>query len=132
MIDNLPEEFIETQTAKIWLDDEGIINLVIKGKQQEGLKNSQENWEAVNRIRQGKVRPIFVDIRNVKFIDQEGRKFYAREEGKDLVNAVAFMVDSPLSRIIGSLFIGLNRLPVPVRLFASEEQALAWLREFIE
>jgi len=76
MIDNLPEEFIETQTAKIWLDDEGIINLVSKGKQQEGLKNSQENWEAVNRIRQGKVRPIFVDIRNVKFIDQEGRKFY--------------------------------------------------------
>ena len=38
----------------------------------------------------------------------------------------------PLSRAIGSFFIGLSKPPVPTRLFKSIDEALAWLRSIRE
>jgi hypothetical protein len=122
---------IETRTAKVWLDEEGIVRLVSMGKIIEGLEASQENWDAVNQVSEGKIRPLFADIRNTKPIDAESRKFYSRLQVRELISAVALVVASPLSRVVGSMFLGLNKLPVPVRLFTSEEQALLWLREFV-
>ena len=123
---------IETRTAKVWLGDDGIIRLVSLGVSSEGVTIARENWEAINQVSQGKIRPVFADIRNVKTVGAEERRFYARVETKDLFSAVAMLVDSPLSRVIGSFFLGLNRLPIPIRLFTSEEHALEWLRGFLE
>ena len=46
--------------------------------------------------------------------------------------AIALLVGSPLSRVIGNFFVGLNRSTFPLRLFTSEEEAIAWLRTFLE
>jgi hypothetical protein len=40
---------------------------------------------------------------------------------------VALLVGSPVTRVIGNFFIGLNKPRWPVRLFRSESDALAWL-----
>jgi hypothetical protein len=123
---------IETQTARIWLGGDGIIRAVLLGILSEGVAIAQENWDAVTQVSQGKIRPVFADIRNIKSIGGEERRFYARLETKGFISAVAMLVDSPLSRVIGSFFLGLNKLPVPINIFTSEEQALAWLRNFLE
>ena len=128
----MPKEVSKTQTARIWLGEDGIIRISLIGVMSEGLAIAQENLEAVSQVSQSKIRPVFADIRNIRSIGAEERKFYARMETKGVINAVALLVDSPLSRVIGSFFLGLNKLPVPTRIFTSEEQALAWLRSFIE
>ena len=128
----MPKEGSKTQTARIWLGEDGIIRISLIGVMSEGLAIAQENLEAVSQVSQSKIRPVFADIRNIRSIGAEERKFYARMETKGVINAVALLVDSPLSRVIGSFFLGLNKLPVPTRIFTSEEQALAWLRSFIE
>ena len=126
------DAIIETQSAKIWLDTDGIIRLVSLGSHGEGLAPAEENWLAVDQARRGKRRPLFGDIRKTGPVDAEGRKFYANIEGKDLITAVALLVESPISRVVGSLFLGLNRPPVPIRIFTSEQMALEWLRDFLE
>lgn len=128
----MPKEVIETQTARIWLDEDGIIRVSLIGVKSEGLAIARENWEALSQTSQGKIRPMFADIRSVKTVGVEERRFYARIETKDLINAVALLVNSPISRVVGSFFLGLNRLPVPIKIFTSEGQALEWLKGFLE
>ena len=128
----MSNEVIETRTARIWLGEDGIIRVSLIGVKSEGVAIARENWEALSQTSQGKIRPVFADIRNVKSVGAEERRFYARIETKDLINAVAFLVDSPLSRVIGSFFLGFNRLPIPIKIFTSEEQALEWLKGFLE
>jgi len=88
--------------------------------------------DAVEKIRLGMKRLLFVDIREAKSTDLEGRKYYSRPELADHFIACAFIVNSPISRVIGSLFFGLNKPPFPIRLFTSDESVFEWLQEFVE
>jgi hypothetical protein len=45
------------------------------------------------------------------------------------VSAFAIIIQSPLSRVIGNFFMGLNKPRVPARLFKSEKEAVKWLKE---
>jgi hypothetical protein len=41
------------------------------------------------------------------------------------------IVDTPLSRTLGTFFLRVNKPPFPVRLFDNEASAVAWLRAFV-
>jgi hypothetical protein len=49
----------------------------------------------------------------------------------DLVSAVALVAGTPLSRMMGNFFLGVNKPPYPTRLLDSETPALAWLQAFV-
>ena len=131
MID-MSNSIVETRTTKMWLDDEGIIRIVTKpGVTKQTLSDAVENMEMVDKLRQGKKRPLFIDIRAAMSTDAEGRQYYSRAELAGYFSAGAFIIESPLSRVIGSLFLGISKPPFPVMLFASPEEALHWLRGFL-
>ena len=60
--------------------------------------------------------------------DAETRRIYASEMENDLFFAAALVVDSALSRAIGSFFIGLSRPQMPTKLFDTTDKATAWLK----
>jgi hypothetical protein len=47
------------------------------------------------------------------------------------VSAVALIVDTPLSRVLGNFFLAVNKPLYPTRLFDNEASALAWLQELV-
>src|ERR1700756_4774181 len=51
----------------------------------------------------------------------------------DLYNGKNFsiLIESPLSRIIGNFFMGLNKPSVPAKLFNNEQDAIAWLKQYV-
>lgn len=49
----------------------------------------------------------------------------------DLVSAVALIVGTPLSRMMGNVFLSVSKPMAPTRLFHDEASALAWLQEFV-
>ena len=57
-----------------------------------------------------------------------GRKAFAL---RDLSSAVAMVVGTPVSRMMGNLFIRVNKPPFPARLFDNEACAVAWLQKFV-
>ena len=123
---------IDTRTAVFLLDDNGVLRITSKGMSQETLADAQENLDAVHRLVKDRRLPILADIRGARFTDAKWRGFYSREENKKLATAVAMLVASPISRVIGSLFVGFNKLPVPIKIFTSESEALDWLKNFLE
>ncbi len=60
--------------------------------------------------------------------DAASRQIYAEGMKPEFFFGAALVVPSPLSRAIGSFFIGLSKPPIPTRLFKSVDEALAWLR----
>jgi hypothetical protein len=113
------------------MDDDGILHVqALPGSTQtkaDAMETLAANWE----ISEGRSHPALVDLRGVKSVDREARHYYAQMSTRERVTAVAAIVGSPLSRVIGQFFIGLNRPPVPTRVFTSEKEAIAWLRLFL-
>jgi hypothetical protein len=59
---------------------------------------------------------------------REARVFFSSNEGP---SALGLVVDSPIARVIGAMFMGLLRnAPYPARLFATEAEAVEWLKGY--
>jgi len=128
----MKSEVIETSIGKVWLDEEGIIRENVNPGSIIDLEVAKEEIAAYAVLCKNEARPLLVDIRNVKSVTGEARSHLAGEEGAKITRAVALLIGSPLSRIMGNFFLGLNKPSFPSKLFASEEEALLWLRGFLK
>jgi len=72
-----------------------------------------------------------VDLRDINSITKEARDHFSMRDRKPAVSAIAMLVKSPVSSIIGNFFLGLNKPSVPTHLFTSEVKAVNWLEQFI-
>jgi hypothetical protein len=96
------------------------------------LEDAKENVATVKKLIKGKKCPFFVDISKVLSVDRDARIYYVDEIERGPISAVALLVGSPLSKVIGNFFIGLNRGSAPCKLFTSETKAIEWLKGFVE
>lgn len=124
-----PREYT-TRTSRVWLDEEGIMWEVENPGSEHHIADARENVAANATVGQGRRPPLLVDMSQAKLIKREARAFYSREAPR-VACAVALVVGSPLNRMIGNFFLGLNRPTIPVRLFSSTADAAAWLRQFL-
>jgi hypothetical protein len=96
------------------------------------LEDAELSLAAIPRSADGSKHLVLVDLRNLKAMTREAREFYASDKAAQRVAAAALLVASPISRVIGSFFIGLNKTRMPLRLFTSEKEAISWLRGYEE
>jgi len=127
----MENEIIETRTAKIWLGEDSIFRLIYSPKVEVKLDDAREITAAQYKLLKGKKLPLLADTREMKSIDREARQHFKSEEIPKTTSAVALLVSSPVSRVIGSFFLGINKPLHPVKLFTSEAEAIKWLKEFI-
>ena len=124
-------ETITTKTCKVWLGNDGIVRAVMHPGAEDNLGTAKENIAAGIKVSGGKKRPLLLDMSRIKMIDHAARDYYAhneRREGSE--KAVALVVKSPLSRMFGNFFLGLNKPVVPTKLFNDQGKAVAWLKRF--
>ena len=126
----VPEQgVLSTRTERIWLGEDGIIYAVVNPGLVMDLADAQENVRGFAEVGGGVRRLAVIDIRaHAASATREAREYYAGPENAKVVLAVAMLVRSPTSRILGNLFLGLNKTLFPLRLFAEPEPAAAWLR----
>lgn len=120
-----------TRNCRVHLGEDGIIRERVLPGAVETLADAQAAIAAVAQISGGERRPLFIDMRQVKAVEREARALFSSEEASRTVSAVALLVGSPVSVVIGNFLLGLNRLGVPTHLFTSEAKALAWLRNYL-
>jgi hypothetical protein len=122
----------ETKTMKIWLGEDGVVR-------QQCLPGARITGDEARRVLEctrdmlGDVRrPLLVLASGTRAIEREARQILSGELAAELHEAVAILVDSALVSAIASFFVGLNRSPVPVKLFRDEAAALRWLEDHRE
>ncbi|MBK7864501.1 MAG: STAS/SEC14 domain-containing protein [Archangiaceae bacterium] len=95
---------------------------------QQSLGDAIENMNATTELGGGTPRPMLVDMSRSQGGRPDARMHYARPESARVVSALAMVFGTPLSRMIANFFLGLNRAPVPMRLFGNRREAMEWLR----
>lgn len=123
-------ETIVTRTAKIYQQEPGIVQVLVLPGAIQTLADAKENMQAQARLTAGQRHALFVDMRQIQSQDREAREYYAGPESAQILKAVAILIGSPMSRVIGNFMLGFNRSTLPTRLFTSEDEALSWLRSF--
>ena len=82
---------------------------------------------AMAQLTGGRRSPLLVDMREIGPHDRATRAEWARH--LHIVTAVALIVGTPLSRMMGNLFINMKRPTTPLHLFDNEASATAWLHD---
>lgn len=121
---------VETPCAKVMRDTEGFVRAVINPQAEMTLKDVQEITKARAEVSDNKKHAMLVNLGTIKSVSQDGRRFATSREVSDITMAVALLIGSPVSRVIGNFFIGLNKPSFPVKIFTAEAAAVAWLKEF--
>jgi hypothetical protein len=109
------------------LDPRGFIISRVAPLAEINLEHAKENTKKVRDLSGDVVYPILVDMRKIRSISKEARDHFAMRDRKPGVIAIAMLVSSPLSRIIGNFFLGLNQPRVPTRMFTDRDQAEQWI-----
>lgn len=119
----------ENEYASFWIEG-GVVYFVYKA-------NSVVNFEAAKQIVADRIKfqreinyPVYCDIRGMKSADKDARNYLAKE-GSSYTKGVAVMVDSPMSKIIGNIYLGLNKPTTPTRLFTDKNEAVEFLKQFV-
>ena len=122
---------VETRTARIWLEDNEILRTVIYPKSELTFEDARDILDRhIELVGDNRVVSL-VDIRQIKSVTREARTHATDESVSRFALALALIVDTPVSRVIGNFFLGINRPPYPTRLFTSEREAVNWLKGFI-
>jgi hypothetical protein len=77
---------------------------------------------------EGLFLPVLCDIRGVKEINKSARDYLALE-GSTLINAVAFIIASPVSKILSLFYLKTSNPPIPTKSFEQIPDALHYLNE---
>ena len=128
---NRPEKgVVETRVYYTWMGEDGVARTQVKPGAQVVLADARENSAAVNGLEGPLKYPLIVDTREITSITKEARDYFSLRGRESRVVAFAMVIDSPLSRIIGNFFLGLNKPRVPARLFTDCQSAAEWCRKF--
>lgn len=111
-------------------EESGILNCRFEDNLDLNLSISKECVKNRLDFSSGLSYPVLIDLRGLRSISKEAREYLARE-GAEGISAGALLVSSPVSRIIGNLFLKVNSPSVPTRLFTSKEEARQWLISFM-
>ena len=125
------DKWVETTNARIRLRDDGIVEFRAYNGADDTLETAQENMAVFNRLLGERAPgPILVFIAGIKSQSRDARAFLSKsDESLKTCSRVALVVDSPLSRALGNVFIGLSKSRSPLKLFNSEQEAVLWLKQ---
>lgn len=128
---DIPDYATISKKYYTWMGTDGICRTKVKPNSDITLEDAMENTAVVTSFFNGQKFPIMIDARDIKSMSREARSHFSTNGRDSKTNAFGIIVKSPISRVIGNFFLGINKPAVPSKLFENEEKALKWLKNFI-
>src|SRR5687768_1461779 len=109
-------EPITTRACRFELDPRGFVGATMLENIEMDLPDAVEALAATLRLTNGQRMPVLVDSRLLKFQTKAAREQLASEEAAGVSTAVALLIGSPTSRVIGNFFLRRQTLRSPTKL----------------
>jgi len=120
---------VETQYLKIWKED-NILHCVFADKLNVNLEIAMHCVRERIAFSQGQSYPYLIDMTGVLSMTKEVRGYMAIE-GAKYIKAGALLTHSALSKMLGNLFLSINKPAIPTKLFTDVQAAKDWLQQYI-
>ena len=118
-----------SRTCTFRRDARGFVHAVMKQGCEMALADARENVAAIYDLAGGERSLVLVDTRGVRWQSREARDYFVSANAAEATTAVALIVGSPVSRMLGTFFLRFERHRFPTALFDDEEKAVRWLLE---
>ncbi|MDB5557013.1 MAG: hypothetical protein JWL86_6997 [Rhizobium sp.] len=119
---------IETTTCVFPLHAGGYLQALMKTGCEMELEHAKDNIAAIQSLGGGKAL-VLVDMRGVRPQSRSARQYFAGPGAEKATKAVALLIGSPVSSVLGNFFLRFGPHLVPTALFTAEDAALRWLME---
>lgn len=119
---------VETENIKCYIKD-GILFARYKAANVD-MNTARDVVRARLAVSDGIDRPVLLDVRSIKNLSKEARKYLGSPEACEFVAASAMIIESTVGKFIGNFFLQINRPPTPVKIFSNEIEGIAWLQQF--
>lgn len=126
----IPENgVIESSKSFTWVED-GIIYIASKDKSYMDLEGARELTVAFKKL-VSKPLPLLVDLNTSAGQSAESRKYFVSDPTHvSFITALVLLVNNPVAKVIANVYLGINKSPVPTRIFSSLEEGVNWLEQF--
>lgn len=119
----------ETRTSTYWFDED--ILYIIGKKEQVPCQERQRQMQEFLVMLNGKKVCAIMDISQSPPTDHEMREYNLKILPR-LFKCVAFITASLLDRVLVNLYLGVSPLPLPSKIFSTEEEARNWVKHFLK
>ena len=120
-------QMYECAEAILWKEKGEVIFV----KNNEGtyvdVEHQKQKFSLIKELAGNKPHRLIVDISGVKGVSREGREYTGLIEHRVYIRSIALLVSTPLSRIIGTFIMKVNRPNLPTKLFTNLDKAKKWL-----
>lgn len=127
----MPTNELITPVAVVRRDQQGVIRGTYTVA-EETLVDARANMEAVRQLSGGQPALLLIDSRMLRHMTPQVRAYYVSEETARIIRALAIVIGSPLSRLMGNVFLRFQNSRVPTKLFTDDAQAVRWLVRYRE
>ena len=122
------QEEIQVEGATIRRRENGVIDVILARNADVTVESSRAMNAAIHELTD-RPSPVLTDIRAMRSTGILQMRYANDAEVIAVTEKLAVLVASPVSRMIGNMFLGLAKPPYPTRLFTDEGEAVAWLLE---
>jgi len=117
-------------TSTYWFDEDGILYTVAKATGERTLEDAKRSTAFFLELTGGKKVCMLSDSTDSPPVNKEMRD-YAAEVIPQIAKAIAIISRSAVGRMAANLFFLLKKQPYPVRFFETEQEAKAWLKQYL-
>ena len=119
----------ETRTARIDLNEQGLLIVRINDGAFQSLADAKENLAVAVSETRGTRRPLLIDIRTAQPLDADARHHYSGQTLLERFSAMALLVEAtPFGRMFGNVYLRIARPGIPTQLFSDDARAVEWLK----
>ena len=115
----------------IFKPEEGFLRVTAKPDSCIELADAMYDFEIGMKMVNGKPTPVLADTRNFSEHGDDVKSFYASKELAKHISAMAILIDSLPTRLVGNFFIKINEPHVPTKLFTHQEEAIKWINKIV-
>ena len=122
------KEIIESPTAHLWIDDDGILNSISKegARTMAGVK---ETIRVIKEMTGGEKICYLADTSNATYYTIEMRNELSNNIHTSF-KAVALVPCTETGKVMGSILF-MRKKPCPIKFFEDIDEAKAWLKGFL-
>jgi hypothetical protein len=117
---------VENAYVTVWIED-GILTILYKKDAIVGLQAAIEIVALCEKLAQGVAYPPLIYVKHLKIISSGAKKYFATKAVPNLRGAV--IVDSGINKILGNMFLVLDKPFAPTKIFTDKEEAIRWIKK---
>lgn len=124
-------EKIDFSTLSVSFRNDGIAQVKVRGNDEIDIKHVIQVVDTLGKFGKGKKFPLLILVGEYTLPTPEARTYIATPESDPYASAEAYVIQSFTQKLVGNVYLSLNKPARPTRMFNSEEKAIEWLKAFL-